>query len=240
MMSEADTWIKKLDTKDRAYLKRYFANAPCWLMDSLRTAQIPKGTAFIREGERADTIYVLIRGRVVAVDYRVQEIAYGFISFHPVEVFGAMEILMDTDRYKTTLETTKDSVFLKISREIFEKWIKQDMAAFQMQTWKTCRYLLDEVRKERLYVLIQGVERVYLTLYEIYQTYGSAGVCSVYVSRKEFAEMTGLSERTITRTLRDLEEKGYITRDGWNILMTDSQYESIKTLIEDKISELGE
>lgn len=239
-MSEAETWIKKLDKENQAYLNRYFANAPHWVMDSFRAVRIPRGTAFITEGEKADTIYILMRGKVVAVDYRVQEMAYGFIIFYPVEVFGAMEILVDVDRYKTTLETAKDSMFLKISREIFEKWIKGDMTAFQMQTWKTGRYLLEEVRKERLYVLIQGVERVYLTLYEIYQTYGAEGVCSIYISRKEFAEMTGLSERTITRTLKDLEEKGYITRDGWNILMTNRQYETIKGLIEDKISEIGE
>lgn len=238
-MSEAEALIRKLDTENQIYLRRYFANAPRWLMESFQVVRIPKGTAFIRESEKADTVYILMRGSVVAVDYRVQEMAYGFITFRPIEVFGAMEILVDMDTFKTTLETAKDSVFLKISREIFEKWIKNDMDAFQMQTKKTGRYLIEEARKERLYVLVQGVDRIYLTLYEWYQTYGNGETCSIYISRKNFAEMTGLSERTITRTLKDLEAKKYISRQGWNILMTREQYLLIKALIEDKISEIG-
>lgn len=238
-MSEAEALIKKLDTEKQTYLQQYFANAPRWLMDSFQVVRIPKGTAVVTESEKADMVYILMRGRVVAVDYRVQERAYGFITFHPIEVFGAMEILVDMDRYKTTLETTKDSIFLKISREIFEKWIKNDMNAFQMQTKKVGRYLIEEARKERLYVLLEGVGRIYLMLYEWYQVYGTDGTCSIYISRKNFAEMTGLSERTITRTLKDLEEKGYITREGWNILITQEQFLWIKELIEDKISEIG-
>lgn len=238
-MSEAEALIRKLDTEDQIYLNRYFANAPRWLMESFQVVRLPRGTTFIRESEKADTVYILMRGKVVAVDYRVQEMAYGFITFKPIEVFGVMEILVDMDSFKTTLETARDSVFLKISREIFEKWIKNDMNAFQMQTKKTGRYLIEEVRKERLYVLVQGVGRVYLTLYEWYRTYGNGDTCSIYISRKNFSEMTGLSERTITRTLKSLEEKGYIAREGWNILMTREQYFMIKALIEDKISEIG-
>lgn len=239
-MSEAEMLIKKLGREIQIYLDRYFANAPRWLMESFQVVRVPKSVAFICEGEKADAVYILMKGKVVAVDYRVQEMAYGFIMFEPIEVFGAMEIFVEMDRYKTTLETTKDSIFLKVPRDIFEKWIKNDMNAFQMQTYKICRYLIEEARKERLYVLIQGVDRVYLTLYELYKAYGAEDTYCIYLSRKNFAEMTGLSERTITRTLKDLEEKEYISRDGWNILMTYEQHLRIKALIDDKISEIGE
>jgi len=240
IMSEAEALIKRLDRESQIFLNRYFANAPRWLLDSFQVVKVPKNETFINEGEKADTVYILIKGKVMAVDYRVQEMTYGFITFDPIEVFGAMEILADADRYKTTLETTKDSLFLKISRETFKKWIKNDMNAFQIQTREIIKYLLREVRKERLYVLVQGVERIYLTLYELYRAYGQEDTYSIYISRKNFAETTGLSERTVTRTLKELEEKGYIAREGWNILITYEQYQRIKALIEDKISEIGE
>lgn len=41
--------------------------------------------------------------------------------------------------------------------QTFSKWLRNDINAYRMQTEKTCSYLLEEVRKERLYVLIQGV-----------------------------------------------------------------------------------
>ena len=151
-----------------------------------------------------------------------------------------MEILGHMDQYRTTLVTTRDSLFLKIPRDSFEKWILKDVDALQMETERTIGYLLDQSRKERLYVLLPGNERVYLILTNLYETYGKFGTYSVYMSRKDFSEVTGLSERTITRALKELEEKKLITRNGWNIVMTWNQYKQIKELMKDQINEMGE
>ena len=102
-----------------------------------------------------------------------------------------------------------------------------------METERIIGYLLDQSRKERLYVLLPGNERVYLILANLYETYGKFDTYSVYMSRKDFSEVTGLSERTITRALKELEEKKLITRNGWNIVMTWNQYKQIKELMKE-------
>ena len=239
-MSEADEIIRKLNTKQRNYLNRYFAHAPESVTGSMQVVRMPEGTTFIQEGMPVDKVYVLLKGCVSAVDYRVRETVYGFCHFNPIETFGAMEILGHMDQYRTTLATTRDSLFLKIPRDSFEKWILKDVDALQMETERTIGYLLDQSRKERLYVLLPGNERVYLILTNLYETYGKFGTYSVYMSRKDFSEVTGLSERTITRALKELEEKKLITRNGWNIVMTWNQYNKIKELIKDQINEMGE
>lgn len=240
MMSEVTALIKKLDKESQIYLGKYFSGAPSWILDDFQIVRMPKNRTFITEGDRADRVYILLKGTVLAVDHRVQEMAYGFIRFHPIEVFGAMEIMLDLEEYKTTLTTTTDCIFLKTSREKFDRWIKNDINAFRMETKKVGTYLLEEVRKERLYVLLQGVDRVYLVLHELYRTYAKDGVLSFYMSRKDFSETTGVSERTITRTLKDLEQKGYITREGWNLIITPEQYHMIQAVIEDKMCGIGE
>lgn len=234
-MNEVAELIKKLDKESQIYLEKYFSGAPSWLMDEFQIIRIPKNRRFVTEGERADKVYILLKGTVLAVDHRVQEMAYGFIRFYPIEVFGVMEIMLELEDYKTTLMTTAGCVFLKISREKFEKWIKNDINAFRMETKKVGTYLLKEVRKERLYVLLQGVDRVYLVLHELYQTYARNGVLSFYMSRKDFSEATGVSERTITRTLKNLEQNGCITREGRNLILTSEQHLMIKELLADKI-----
>ncbi|MDO4261760.1 MAG: Crp/Fnr family transcriptional regulator [Eubacteriales bacterium] len=232
--------IRRLDTEQREYLNRYFAHAPESLMTGFQAVRIPEGTTFINEGEAADRVFILLKGRVAAVDYRVRETVYGFTYFHPVEVFGVMEILGHMDRYKTTLAAAEDSVFLRTSRERFEGWIKNDAEALQMETRKIIGYLLEQSRKERLYVLLPGNERVYMMLTNLYRAYGKGGTYSVYMSRKDFAEVTGLSERTVTRALKELEDRGCITRDGWNIVMTKEQHGRIAEMINDQINEMGE
>lgn len=231
--------IGELGEESREYLTEYFKSAPAWLMNAMQVIKIRKDQAFICEGEAADKVYILLKGKVTGIDYRVKETAYGYLKFHPVEVFGAMEIILNMDKYRTTLQTVENSLFLRVDREKFSKWMNHDINAYRMSSEKTCGFLLEEVRKERLYVLIQGVERIYLALYELYQMYEHGGTCNIYVSRRDFTQITGVSERTVTRTITALVNKGYLSKDGWNIVITREQSKKIKALIENKIQEIG-
>ena len=82
---------------------------------------------------------------------------------------------------------------------------------------------LDVYTRQRLYVLLSGNQRVYQVLIKLYKSYEENGTYSAYISRKDFSEMTGLSERTITRAIKSLVSEGYITKKGWNITMDSSQ-----------------
>ncbi len=238
-MYDVERVIGELDDAGREYLTEYFKTAPAWLMNAMQVIRIRKGQMFICEGEAADKIYILLKGKVIGIDYRVREVEYGYLKFRPVEVLGAMEIILNVDKYRTTLRTVESSLFLRVDRETFSKWMMNDINAYRMCSEKTCCYLLEEVRKERLYVLIQGVERIYLALYELYQMHAHNGVCNIYVSRRDFMQITGVSERTVTRTVTALVNKGYLSKDGWNIVITKEQSKKIKALIENKIQEIG-
>ena len=50
-------------------------------------------------------------------------------------------------------------------------------------------------------------------------------------------ETTGLSERTITRILKEMEEKKVIHRKGWEIIISFEQYQEIKKMIDLRILE---
>lgn len=78
-MSEADEIIRKLNTEQRDYLNRYFAHAPESVTGSMQVVRMPEGTTFIQEGMPVDKVYVLLKGCVSAVDYRVRETVYGFV-----------------------------------------------------------------------------------------------------------------------------------------------------------------
>lgn len=239
-MNKVQRLLQELDKESREYLLRYFENAPDWLMEAFQVIRLSEEKTFINEGDEANNIFILVKGSVMAVDYRVQEMVYGFIKFQPVEVFGAMEIMINMAHYKTTLMTKKESIFLKISREKFEKWINNDLQAFKMQTEKVVGYLMDEARRQRLYVMLQGVERVGLVLYDLYETYAKGDKFAMTISRHDLAETTGLSLRTITRTLNAMEEEGLLTKQGRSIIMTREQCEMLREKMEDKIIGIGD
>ncbi len=174
-MSEALKLIQQLNKQDRDYLETYFAGAPFWLMEAFQIIRFPGNKTFITEGDPAVEIYILLKGSVVAEEHRVKDMTYGFIRFIPIEVFGVMELMFEMNEYQTTLVTAADCLFLKTSRDAFRKWFEHDFCAYRMECKKVGHYLLEQARKERLYVLLQGVERIYLVLYKMYQTYARGG-----------------------------------------------------------------
>ena len=87
-------------------------------------------------------------------------------------------------------------------------------------------------------MLLSGNQRVYQVLIKLYKSYEENGTYSAYISRKDFSEMTGLSERTITRAIKSLVSEGYITQKGWNITMDSSQYQRLNALADAKLSEI--
>ena len=239
-MSEVDKIISNCNKENKVYLETYLENAPYWIKESLQVVKIPKGTAFIEEGNKVDNVYILVEGSVAAVDYRVREIVYGFYEFEPIEIFGAMEILGDMKEYKATLITSTESLFLKLSSNLYKKWITNDIKALLMQTKRMSGYLVEEARKERLNILLSATERMALVLIRMYELYAENRQSKVYLSRKYFVETTGLSERTITRILTELETKGMISREGWNIVLTEEQYLTLKKLVDIKINKMGD
>ena len=120
-MEQLLSLIESLGRQEREYLEDYLAEAPLWLMQSFQIQRLPRGTIFIREEEEVNMIYILVKGVVRAVDHRVLGIAYDYMRFEPIKVFGTMEILLDREIYETTLSTVTDCTLLVISRHKFEK-----------------------------------------------------------------------------------------------------------------------
>ena len=232
-------WIDKCDKNSGEYLRQYLANAPEWLLDSFQIVNVEKDTIFIAEGEKAQKVFILLKGSVTAIDYRVRETAYSYAEFYPTEVFGALEIIGGMDTYMTTLVTAENCVFLKVGSERFEKWLRSDMKAFQMQAKHLSGHLVGEARRERLNVLLKAKDRIALILIKEYEHATGADKLQIYLSRKVIMEATGLSERTVTRSLKEFEAEGKITRSGWDIVLTKEQYLNLKKLVENKINKMG-
>ncbi|HBD01024.1 MAG TPA: Crp/Fnr family transcriptional regulator [Lachnoclostridium sp.] len=236
-MNDAMSLINELHSEPREYLNNYLANAPKWLLEAFKIVNLKKGSTFIHENETVDTIYILVEGVVKATDYRVQEIAYDYTRFYPVEVFGAMEFLMGFELYRTTLVTETDCRFLCVSKDQFSRWMLSDIHAVLEQVKAMGVYLLEQVRKERLFLFLQGSDRLFLLFMEIYRKSSHRGTCRIQLARKDLSNSTGLCIKTVNRCVSQMEEKGYISREGRTIIIDEEQYRRIKAVVAEKIDE---
>ena len=95
----------RLKKRGRRQFEEYFRTAPMWLMDTFVVEELEKGTIFVQEGEPADTVFLIGKGLIKATDYRIYGINYDFTVFDKVYAFGGMEVIIDLDKYQTTLQT---------------------------------------------------------------------------------------------------------------------------------------
>ena len=234
-MSELDNVWKYLNKESHMYLEKFLKNAPMWLLEEFHEVNIPKDTEFVSENDPANTVYILLTGVVKATDIRVFPVVYDFIRFYPIEIFGAMEFLLREETYRTTLITVTNCKFLKLSREQFSKWVLNDINAMKMFTEAMTRYLLDQCRKERLYLFLQGEERVLLFLSDIYEKNGSTDEIVINISRNDLAKGTALSVRTVNRTIKELIKEDLLVKKGRKLILPFEKYQEIKKRLSDKV-----
>lgn len=134
-MINLKTLSKTLSPQKKQDLQSLFANVPQTLLEEAKIIQIPKNTTFIDAGEEASSIYILIKGRGKAADYRISEVVYDYTWFEPIEMFGAMEFYMGYDQYITTLITTTDCTLITFPSGIFRKWLETDVPTLLDQIW---------------------------------------------------------------------------------------------------------
>lgn len=204
--------LKKLDKGKKEQIYAYFQSVPSWIIDSFSVEKMKKGKMFITEGRPVDYVYFVIDGLVKASDYRVCDIKFDFILFTDFYAFGGMEVLMDIERYRTSIETVTESIILKIPKKQFAKWMDTDPKALKYEAKLMGEYLLEQARSVRAFLFLQGADRVAMLLINRYKKFATNGKLILRNDRQELAEYTGLSVKTITRAINKLEEKGMLKK----------------------------
>ena len=227
-------FLKEVSQERREQFETYFRTAPDWLIDAFVVEKMKKGTTFIRENNPADTIYFIIEGLIAATDYRVLGISYDFMQFRKMYAFGGMEFIMDLDVYKTSLRTVTDSIAVKISRPMFEKGMYSDIKALKYESQQMGEYLLEQARNERIFLLMNGTDRLCLLLVNHYEQYQKKGVLCVKEGQKSLADKTGMCLKSINRAVKRLSEQGLIEKQGNKLLVGKQQCEEMKALISEK------
>lgn len=230
-------FLKHIDKERREQFYAYFKTAPLWLLDSFSIEKMKKGRIFIREGSPVDIIYFIGDGLIKATDYRIYGIKFDFILFSDVYAYGGMEVVMGLDKYQTSMQTVTDCTVLKIPKPQFARWMKTDILALRHESKLMGEYLLEQARNIRAFLFLQGSDRLAMLFTNRYKKFASDGILTLDNDRQELSDYTGLSVKTITRSVKKLEEAGLVTRRGGRILVDKEQYIRMKESLSQILSE---
>lgn len=221
-------YIKEFEKKKRRQFEDYFATAPNFVLDACSVAYLEKGDILLEENTEADTIYFVGKGVIKAVDYSVFGAKYDFMRFDDTYALGGLEVLTNDKIYRTTLQAESKCIVVKLPRKVYERWIDSDTRVLRMEAANVSGYLLEQAKKSRAYILLQGTERIACILLDMYERGQNKGVLRVNATKNEFAELSGVSTKTIYRSFIKFEENDWITRNGNEFTMNEQQYQDCK------------
>ncbi len=228
-------FMKLVDKERQDQLEEYFRTAPLWLLDALVVEQVSAGTTFIRENAPADTIIFVGKGKAKATDYRISGVAFDFMKLESNVALGGMEVLMDLKTYQTTWRTESECILIKLPRSQYEKWLFSDLEAFRLEAKLTCYSLLEEGRRNRLYLFLQGADRLAFLFVEWFEKFNQNGSLNIRESRMGMADETGLCLKSVSRAVKKFSDEGLISKYGNQININRKQYEGLRQIVDSKI-----
>jgi CRP/FNR family cyclic AMP-dependent transcriptional regulator len=172
--------------------------------------KFPRNTILFSKGDKSDSLYILCSGKAKAIarDEQGKEIVLGLIG--PGEYFGEMAAL-DGEPRSATIVTKEPSEILIISKEDFQDSLSSNPDLI----FSLVRVLLERFRKadEKIesLALMNVYGRVADFLMQIAEPKEGEWVIREALTHQEIADMVGASRETVSRTIKELQDAGYIS-----------------------------
>ena len=229
---EIERILSQIPQDEARKFRTYFESAPGDVVSMLSLEKRYADRYLVEENEPVERVYILLDGQVKAVDFRVKGSAYENARFDGVSFLGSMECLFGEERYLTNLITVTPCTLVSLPRNVFESWIMSDLQALRREAQNMRQQLLEHSRQSRLLLLLNGMERLIYLLVAKCRSRGEAREFVLSVNRQELAEQCGSSVKTVNRSMKRLEDGGFLTREGHKVKVTQRQFAAMQEYLD--------
>ena len=184
-----------------------------------RERAYPRNSVILFEDDPGDALYVVAQGqvKVVLIGEDGREVILSVMG--EGEFFGEMALVDDEPRSAHVI-AMEDSTLLVLRREDFQGILKQTPGIALALLRELSRRLRRVDEKVGSLVLLDVNGRVAQLLLDLADEAGSERITR-RLTHHTIAQMIGSSRETVSRTMRDLVEKGYIDVSRREIVIRD-------------------
>ncbi len=185
-------------------------NESAVLTDHSTTRSYPANTVLITEGDRSDSLYVILEGevKVFVSDENGKEAILNLMG--PGEYFGELALLDDSPRSASVMTLVPTKVMI-ITKSDFKRCLSSnpDLAYNLIKSLiQQVRSLTDSVKNLSL---MDVYGRVAHTLLDLAKDKDGKQIIEQKLTHQDIASMVGSSREMVSRILKDLSTGGYIT-----------------------------
>ena len=177
----------------------------------------PKHTIIVTEGDKTDSLYVILEGRVKVFvsDDSGNEVL--LLTQGAGEYFG--ELVLDEGPRSASIMTLEPSRFLVVSKADFRDFVMHNPAFALSLIEKLIGRVRSLTASVKSLALMDVYGRVARLLLELAEDDSGQLVISQRLTQQDIASRIGASREMVSRILKDLSTGGYLTQSRTGIVL---------------------
>lgn len=214
-------------------LKYYLINMPKDLKNKFVVKIHPPGTIIHHQQSDLDIFGIVASGEHRVINLFEDGNIFMIEKNEPIDFIGEVTILAGMRQTSVTIETITESIIMYISRKDFEEWIQKDIHFLRLVSQKVALklYRSSSNRGAKLFYPPHFLLLDYLIQYAQQEQIQKTKYLIVKKTRQELHEETGITIKTINRTIPKLKDDQVISIVKGKISMTYEQYKLATKII---------
>ena len=216
--------------KQKNFLENFFKFSPSYIQPVLMLRSYKKGSRLVAAGDSSAHVYILLKGRLEAVEEHVSDAPYHFTEIKALDIVGDYEFFTGKLMRLVTVTTLEDSLCLVIPAAEYMTWLRSDSHALFLRSRMIISQLVAQAQFQRQNLFSDNHTRMlYFLKEQITQAVndntntGSVYPIRISFSRPEIAAHLGCSVRTVNRTVQELEAENRISLRKGKIYINEQQ-----------------
>lgn len=212
-------------------LEEYIRYMPKELWQRYTIRVYPPGTIIHQKDYSLTSFGIIAKGEHRVINEFQNGNIYMIEKNEPIDFVGEVTILAGMEKTSVTIETLTETTVVFFSRKDFEDWISKDIHLLRLVSQKVAYklYRSSYNRGNRLFYPPQHLLLKYFLQYaDEYQTF------VIRRTREEMHEETGISVKTLNRTIHALKEAGLIGITRGKVSFTQEQIRAVREYLAQK------
>lgn len=177
----------------------------------------PKNTIIVSEGDKTDSLFVILEGRVKAFVSDGEGHDMVLSTQGPGEYFG--EMVLDEGPRSASIMTLEPSRFLVVQKNDFRDFVVKNPAFALSLIEKLIHRARSLTANVKSLALMDVYGRVARLLLELAEETGGKLTIPQRLTQQDIASRIGASREMVSRILKDLSSGGYLTQSRSGIVL---------------------
>lgn len=223
---------QKLTSEQLHFFRTFFSACPDSFAQKLMFFHYEKEHQLIHTSDSCSHVYILLKGRLQAIEERVADEPYHFTDISAIDIVGDYELFTETTSRLITLATTERSLCCVIPAADYLAWIRTDANALFIRIQMLMRQMSDQTQAERRKFLSDARTRLLRFLLDECKRQvnnDSPPPYTIRYTRPQIASRLGCSTRTVNRSILQLSQEGLITISHGKLQLSAQQLLNIQS-----------